>query len=117
MTRGGCATNCVVPQAVSASDSSAEIRHLGDGCLDLFLGDMEIAFLFGQRGGVLDGLGRGACSLGRRHLGGDHAAGVVRHLRVVEAEPHERGGHDDQDAYHLNLEASDSERAEHVTPS
>lgn len=103
MIRGGCATNCVVPQAVSDSDSRLEISHLGDGGLDLFLGDMEVSFLFGQRGGILDGLGGCAGRLGRRHLRRNDLASVVGDLCIMEAEPHERGGQDDQDTNHFDL--------------
>lgn len=111
MTRGGTATNCVVPHAVSDSDSSSEIVSIDGARRVLCSGFMEVVRLFGVRFRRLDGLGRRS-GLSRRD---DRREGCALDRCIMEPEPHEHCGHDDQDADYLSLPARDERR--HVRPS
>lgn len=92
-----------------------QISHLGGCGLNLFLCDTEIPLLFGERGSVLCGLRGGAGRSRDGHLRRDDLSGIVGDLGVMEAQPHECGGQNDQRADHFPAEARDTERG-HVTP-
>lgn len=117
MTGGGCATKCVVAQAESVSDSAMQARDSGLLGLDGVLCSMEVRLLLRVDLGRVDGRG-GAGRVGDGlDLRDDRRRRLARYLRIVEAQPHEHGGHDDQDADDLKLRARGKGEGAHVTRS